>query len=472
MDFPTRYHKHHRPTIVSEIIHLTTTTTTTTIAASPILTTLTILTTTTTTSLPSPSPQLLKIIKAGEPSLINPGAVYIRAASLFNNKNKTSSSIIVGYAAPHPQNPRWKSLLTSISNDGGLSWQYRGQVTHTQNPFSSNQKKDRPFSQDIDNSFILQLPSGRLLYAFRNHDMRRKKGSSWKPEYFRITICASDDNGLEWFYLSQVDQNVASVRGGEKNGIWEPFLRLGLKGEVQVYYSEEKLENRQENVMRYSHDGGKTWSEEKIIVSDGPDFWPIGWYGISKDGMIGVTQRGKEPGKLIAVFQSTYYRGVFSITGIESDDDGYTWRKKDRKRIYTAPNGKHAGAPQVINLGGGKALVVSFMSSEHTMQGKPADWDGWIDGGELMLIVSFDEGKTWSGNGKSQEWQMGMMTVDKGCHWPGLYALNEDEFLVLYTKDGLGGVSQRFKLVPVQRTEKRGLGDELSATSKIISAST
>ncbi|KAK3991442.1 Sialidase [Cladorrhinum sp. PSN332] len=366
------------------------------------------------------SSTLLKVQKAAEPALINPDGVYLRAGRLFNKTNE----IIVGYAGRSPSDPQSKALLASISNDGGKSWHYRGEVTSVSSPGK----------HDLDNAFPLQLPSGRILFAFRNHDVR-----NGKQKYFRITVCASDDGGRTWFFLSQVDERERYRKLYMNNGLWEPFMRLGRKGEVQVYYSDEITHRKQNNVMRYSRDGGRTWSEEKITVSSGPNYWPNSNKDLSRDGMMGIAERNKEGG-LICIFESTHL-GVYSITTVNSDDDGYTWksRTEDRSRVYTAANGKNAGAPQIVNVGG--ALVASFMTNERSGTDE-------VDGGEVKLVVSVDEGKTWSDNGLHREWQSAL-TVDSQSHWPGLFALDDEQFLVLYSRDSVGAVSQRYKLVPV-----------------------
>jgi hypothetical protein len=55
---------------------------------------------------------------------------------------------------------------------------------------------------DIDNPFVVQLPSGKILCAFRNHS----KNTNGEYTCFRITICCSDNDGTSWSYLSTADQ--------------------------------------------------------------------------------------------------------------------------------------------------------------------------------------------------------------------------------------------------------------------------
>ncbi|KAK4181974.1 bnr asp-box repeat domain protein [Podospora australis] len=156
-------------------------------------------------------------------------------------------------------------------------------------------------------------------------------------------------------------------------------------------------------------------------------------------------------GTLLCVFESTE-SGMFSINRVISRDDGYTWG--ERRRVYTAAPRKSAGAPQVINVGG--TLVVSFMTNEDVeMPGGASS----VDGGQMKIVTSIDGGQTWSTGGigsKHGTSQKALAVVggDRevhgelgGIHWPGLYRLDNDSFLVFYSRAGwAAGVSHKFKL--------------------------
>ncbi|KAK0708634.1 hypothetical protein B0H67DRAFT_590821 [Lasiosphaeris hirsuta] len=79
-------------------------------------------------------------------------------------------------------------------------------------------------TRDMDNASPLQLPSGRILLAFRNHD-RTPGGATAGYVFYRITVCFSDDGGASWAFLSHVVERPAE--GGGLDGVWEPFLRMG-----------------------------------------------------------------------------------------------------------------------------------------------------------------------------------------------------------------------------------------------------
>ena len=221
-------------------------------------------------------------------------------------------------------------ITTAKSTDNGASWQRLGEVT-----------RGASRANDIDNPYVLQLPTGRILCAFRNHS---KDPATGAYTYFRITVTYSDDKGRSWAYLSTPTSDVGSV-----NGNWEPFMRLARDGSLQLYYSRENSATDQDSLERQSSDGGKTWSAAKTISGNGIT---------ARDGMLGVaTISGSN---LMAVFE-TESTGVFNIMSITSADDGRTW--SNRRLVYASTGtGNSAGAPQIINVGG--RLVVSFQTSE------------------------------------------------------------------------------------------------------------
>ncbi|KAK1831966.1 glycoside hydrolase [Podospora conica] len=352
-------------------------------------------------------PHLPSVHPAADPVLIDPAGVYLRATPLRTNTSSGAAGILVGYTT---HTPTLTTLRVARSLDSARSW----------HPLPDVWQVPRD-AHDVDNAMPLQLPSGRILYAFRNHD-RDAAGAYTR---FRITVCASDDGGGSWRFLSHVEDRAPY---GAFSGVWEPFLRVGRGGggEVQVYYSSEKG-GEQENLVRMSRDGGETWGAPGV-VSEGRR---------SRDGMVGVAEVDGR-GTLICVFEGTEL-GPFSVMSVTSRDDGRTWG--ERARVYVAGGGRHAGAPQVHNVGG--ALVVSFMTNEGTVD------VGQLDGGQMKVVTSVDGGRTWSsGGGRADGTSNGAtVTADIGAHWPGMYTLDDEHFLALYSKDGIGAVSQVYRLV-------------------------
>lgn len=172
-----------------------------------------------------------RVIEASNTVVIDPVGVYIRASAV------NDGGLIAGYAA---SDGAQHVLRTAKSTDGGQSWHHQGEVYRADTA-----------THDLDNAFPLQLPSGRILYAYRNHD---RTGSQYT--YYRITISYSDDGGVTFLYLSTVAERPASG----VNGLWEPFLRVANDGSLQCYYSAENSATDQDGFMRQSSDGGLTVS--------------------------------------------------------------------------------------------------------------------------------------------------------------------------------------------------------------------
>lgn len=245
---------------------------------------------------PSPHPLIKRVTLSDAPSVIG-GGTYPRA-------NKLADGSILGVYTAFSGDD---NVITTVkSTDNGASWQSLGEVTR--GPSNGN---------DIDNPYLLQLATGRILCAFRNHS---KDPNSGAYTYFRIAVAYSDDKGKSWAYLSTPASDVGPV-----NGNWEPFLRLALDGSLQLYYSRENSATDQDSLERFSIDGGKTWSAAETISGSGIT---------ARDGMIGVaTVSGSN---LIAVFE-TASAGVFNIASITSADDGKTW--SDSRRMVYASTG-------------------------------------------------------------------------------------------------------------------------------------
>ncbi|KAK3485266.1 Sialidase [Neurospora hispaniola] len=355
------------------------------------------------------SPQQGNVIRvAASPIQIDPHGVYIRASPLYSSSSSSdgrhpdTSRIIAGFASTSGSD---RVLRVSSSSNSGASWSPLGEITR----FPSDG------THDLDNAMPLALPSGRILFAFRHHSLS-PSSTGFHYTFYRLDICSSSDGGRTWSFLSHIDQRPAA---NDKNGLWEPFLRLAADGKtIQAYYSSENSAGDQDNLMRYSTDEGKTWSDPPILVSSSST-------ADSRDGMTGVSAiSSSSPRELICVFETTSPDGTFSIARVLSHDDGLTWG--GRENVYTAQGGKWAGAPQVYLVG--DTLVTSFLTNEGTDLPK-------IDGAYTKVVVSKDSGKTWTETGKAET------VAGTGSHWPGLYSLNGTHFLALYSTDEMGAVS-------------------------------
>ncbi|KAH7096969.1 Sialidase [Auriculariales sp. MPI-PUGE-AT-0066] len=281
-----------------------------------------------------------------------------------------------------------ETVIAAItSTDEGVTWSPLGVVTHG--------------TGDISNQYPLQLPSGRILMAFRNHD----KDANGSYVFFRITVCFSDDGGKTWQFLSQAATDPAGP-----NGNWEPLMRLANDGTLQIYYSRENAANDQDSLMRTSTDGGANWTSANII--SGSDV-------TQRDGMIGVANYGGD--NLLAIFETTI-NGKFQVWSVTSGDDGKTW---GNRRIVYAPSdaNANAGAPQVVAVG--NTLVASFMTDEDA----PGASGAWPAGASMKIVTSQDGGATWTQ-------KTTVFNSAPNSFWPGMITLDGTSLLAVADQAG------------------------------------
>ena len=84
----------------------------------------------------------------------------------------------------------------------------------------------------------------------------------------------------------------------------------------------------------------------------------------------------------------------------------------------------------VYNVWG--TLVASFMTNEDV------EGTNGYDGAEMKVITSVDGGRSWSGS---------VVTGPAASHWPGIFNRDPTHILALYSRDGLGAVTQLYELV-------------------------
>ncbi|GJC87073.1 hypothetical protein ColLi_09911 [Colletotrichum liriopes] len=225
---------------------------------------------------------------------------------------------------------------------------------------------------------VSSMNDGSLIGGYAATEGQPRSFASFDPPTAPSHDSASA-SGKTFKYLSTVEEHVPNG----VNGLWEPYLRLTRDGILQCYYSAENSAADQDNFMKYSKDGGQTWSRW-VAVSCGDR--------LSRDGMVGVAPV-ENNGNLIA------------------------------------RNGKISGAPQVYNAWG--TLVTSFMTNEDADNGYGYDF------AEMKVITSVNGGKTWSSS---------VVTGPAQAHWPGLFNRDPTHFLALYSREGIGAVSQLYEL--------------------------
>ena len=263
---------------------------------------------------------------------------------------------------------------------------------------------------DVDNPFLHQVPgSNRILAAFRNHD----KNNDGTYTYFRISVCASDDGGKNWAFLSQADEFSASASHGL--GDWEPFIRDGADGRLQLTYSKELATDNQETFRVLSSDGGATWTAPVNLQIHDPSEH-------LRDGMQGIASIRDADGRaaLVIILETTRH-GTFSVEYAVSYDDGASYG--DRGVVYEPAAGSNAGAPQIATVEG-KGLVAVFMTDEDSAQGQ---WPGVT---KVKAVVSPGL------SGGRMTWGAKAEVRGENSHWAGTLDLGGGQVMVVYELDG------------------------------------
>ena len=303
----------------------------------------------------------------------------------------SDGSILSGYT--HYEGPT-RHLLVARSTDNARSFAPWGEVTVGMN--------------DVDNMYLIEVyPRGTIIAAFRNHD----PGPAG-PTWFRITVCRSQDWGRTWGYLSQAAEK------GAPWGVWEPFMRIGRGGELQMTFSQEFAGDDQRTMMVKSYDQGATWSPRVCIAGAEDRF---------RDGMTGITRtvdNGRDA--LVLCFETTRYGPLFNIEAMISYDDGNTWH--GRHEVFVPPPGRSAGSPQIASFADGSMAIV-FMTDNTVL------FPHWPFNAAVKVVYA---GPPHNGYIR---WTSPKTVSREPSLWPGIIALDGNTVLALYDKGGPKGKS-------------------------------
>ncbi|KAB8070588.1 putative BNR/Asp-box repeat protein [Aspergillus leporis] len=278
-------------------------------------------------------------------------------------------------------------LTVTRSTDGGRTFEHWGEVSRGEG--------------DVDNVFLLEVAPGIVLAAFRNHDL-----GPGGPTHFRITVCRSTDAGRSWHFLSQAAEK------SPPHGIWEPFMRLGRQGEVQLTYSLEFAHNNQSTMMVRSFDGGQTWTQPHCLHGECDTL---------RDGMNGMApthDNGREA--LVMIFETTSF-GTFNLEALISYDDGQTWGH--RHRVYVPPQGHNAGAPQIASFADGSLAVIFMTDEDHPEV-------SWTKNASIKVVFA---GPPQNGQ---IHWTRPTVLCPHTSHWPGIAPVDSHTLLATFECEG------------------------------------
>ena len=151
------------------------------------------------------------------------------------------------------------------------------------------------YGSSPDNAPIVRLPDGTWLFPNRTY--------GGTPG---VSLYASTDNGLSWNFRSHICEPSHY-----------PALLLLKSGRIQCY--------NYPLGMCYSDDGGKTWSERKLIVPPGPSPWasndPVYEHELAHRSPVPIQLKD---GRILILFARRISPGM-GMGAILSEDGGNTW---------------------------------------------------------------------------------------------------------------------------------------------------
>lgn len=235
------------------------------------------------------------------------------------------------------------SLEVAISKDKGRSWKAISTISDP--------------GRDVDNGQIVKLKNGDLLLAARS--------VRWQESY-RLPVYKSKDKGRTWTKLSEIDTNEGKPGslGDPDKGVYEPYFQMLDKGELAVFYANEKHVTgtpaySQIISEKISKDNGKTWGEE-IFVAWTPDD------AAARPGMP-ISSKLKN-GQYTVAFEvcGTYNCNIF----VKNAKDGKTWESGIGTQVPV-----QSGGPYVTALKDGSLILTSNSNEVSLSLDNGASWE-------------------------------------------------------------------------------------------------
>lgn len=310
-----------------------------------------------------------------------PGAefyVAIDNKGLWPNLTKLPNGEIAAAIYNHPSHGHGSNSDVElwVSNDGGVSWAFRSQITdHPEEPnairmnhavglnadgellalvsgYHEGQKRPVPPTQlcvssdhgkswrrellsfdEVPFGDILLLPDGRLVCP-------TYRSVSRQPRRFRSAVLFSDDGGRTWADERKVADASETHVLRRSDGVWLAAARTncidGMDGVLPHGAGEALL---------FSRDEGKTWSEPKLL---------------SPQGQENAHLLELSDGRLLCSFTSRI-PGLFGVVMRMSEDGGETWSMP--AVLLSSPtrdwHKTDCGYPSVVQLDDG-SLVTAY----------------------------------------------------------------------------------------------------------------
>ncbi|KAG0152669.1 hypothetical protein PDIDSM_2474 [Penicillium digitatum] len=254
-----------------------------------------------------------------------------------------------------------RSLRVARSTDNGLTFEDFSEVTRA--------------AGDVDNMFLCEVAPGTILAAFRNHD--------------------NGTNGPRTSASLSADLRMEATEKRPPLGIWEPFMRVGRQGEVQLYFSQEFAHDNQCTMLVVSRDQGSTWTQPICLHGDQD---PL------RDGMCGIAR--------------TFDNGLLKRFSL----------------MMTGPHGvgamKFSAHGKVIMQALLKLPFADGSMATIFMTDEDSHHVEWVKNASIKVVFASQpvEGRV--------QWSAPTLVSPASSFWPGIMALDHHNVLATYDRGG------------------------------------
>lgn len=203
------------------------------------------------------------------------------------------------------------------------------------------------FLKDHDKHWVVNDPKNNAIYStwtvFDKYDSKKTSDSS------HIYFSKSTDNGLTW--SNQLRINLLGGDCIDSDNTTEGAVpAVGPKGEVYVAWS-----NRSKIWFDRSFDGGKTWLDNDILVSEQVGGWDLEIPGINRCNGLPITVCDLSPSK----YNGTIYVNWTDQKNGSDDTDVWLAKSTDQGLTWSAP-------VRVNDDGPGKHQFFTWMSIDQS----------------------------------------------------------------------------------------------------------